>query len=140
MRVWGNKEQQIAGFLDQGISLTGELQFSGIVRIDGNFHGSISSSDKLIIGEHAVIHADIKVGDIEVHGQIFGNLEVKRRAEVFQTGRVRGDLQTSVLVIHAGAVLDGRSRMAAEQAEHRDVRESTRLVTDVTEEKRRVDS
>ena len=139
MKLWC-KSEEISGFLDQGKSITGELQFSNTLRIDGNFHGSISSSDKLIIGEHAVIHADIKVGDIEVHGQIFGNLEVKRRAEIFQTGKLRGDVQTSVLVIHAGAVLDGRSRMAAEQADRPEVRESTRIASEVAEEKRHVDS
>ena len=35
-----------------------------------------SSEDRLIIGEQAVVHADIKVGEIEIHGQVFGNVEV----------------------------------------------------------------
>jgi cytoskeletal protein CcmA (bactofilin family) len=62
------KSEQISGFLDQGTNVIGELQFSGTLRIDGNFQGSISSGDTLVIGEHAVVHADIKVGEIEIHG------------------------------------------------------------------------
>jgi len=110
------KSEEIAGFLDEGTRVTGDLQFSHTLRIDGNFHGSIASEDMLIVGEQAVVHADIKVGDLEVHGQIFGNVEVQRRTEIFSTGRLSGDLQTSVLLIQAGAVLDARSHMHPETA------------------------
>ena len=104
MSLW-RKSDEIVGFLDHGTEITGELQFSSTLRIDGNFHGSIVGEDRLIIGEQAVVHADIKVGDIEIRGQVFGNVEVKGQAEIFSTGRLRGDLQASVLVIQAGAVL-----------------------------------
>jgi cytoskeletal protein CcmA (bactofilin family) len=114
MKLWTKSSEQIAGFLDQGTNVTGELQFSGILRIDGNFHGSIASSDRLVIGEHAVVHADINVGELEVHGQVFGNVQVKKRTEIFSTGKLRGDLETASLIIQVGAVFDGRSRMPSE--------------------------
>ena len=138
MKLW-RKSEQISGFLDQGTNITGELQFSNTLRIDGNFHGSISSGDLLIIGEHAVVHADIKVGEIEIHGQVFGNVEVQRRAEISSTGRLRGDLQTSILIVQAGAVLDGKSHMAADPTS-RAVRESTRLAPEAAEEKSRIEN
>jgi cytoskeletal protein CcmA (bactofilin family) len=138
MKLW-RKSEQISGFLDQGTNITGELQFSNTLRIDGNFHGSITSGDTLIIGEHAVVHADIKVGEIEIHGQVFGNVEVKRRAEISSTGRLRGDLQTSILIVQAGAVLDGKSHMSTDQQQHGH-RESTRIASEHFEEKRRVDN
>src|SRR5947207_4349546 len=89
---------QVSGFLDKGTNVTGELEFAGTLRIDGNFHGSISSGDILVIGEHALVHADIKVGELEIHGQVFGNIESKRRIEVSSTGRVCGDINTPVLI------------------------------------------
>lgn len=130
MKIWPGKEQRIAGFLDQGTNLTGELQFSGTVRIDGNFHGSIGSGDTLIVGENAVIHADIRVREIEIHGQVFGNIEVGSRAEIHASGRLRGDLRTPVLVIHAGGVLDGRTQMITDSSvsSASQFRESTRIV------------
>src|SRR6516164_11691213 len=90
---------QVSGFLDKGTNITGELEFAGTLRIDGNFHGSIATGDTLIIGEHAVVHADIRAGEIEVHGQVFGTIEAKRRIEISPTGRVRGDIQATVLSI-----------------------------------------
>src|SRR5262249_3020485 len=106
------QSDQVSGFLDKGTNITGELEFAGTLRIDGNFHGSISTADSLIIGEHAVVHADIKAGDVEVHGQVFGTIEAKRRIEILVSGRVRGDVQTPELSVNPGAVLDGRVRMA----------------------------
>jgi cytoskeletal protein CcmA (bactofilin family) len=115
MKLW-RKAEVITGFLDHGTDLTGELQFSGTLRIDGNFHGSISNGDVLSIGENAKVHADIKVGEIEIYGYVVGNIEVTRRIEIFPTGRLRGDLVAPVLVVHEGGVFDGHSRMPSSNA------------------------
>jgi len=119
--------EEISGFLDQATSVTGELQFSGTLRVDGNFHGSINTGDILVVGEHAVIQADIKVGEIEIYGCVLGNLEVKRRIEIYPTGRVRGDIQTPVLIVNPGATFDGRSRMSGETEESEIVPEARRV-------------
>src|SRR4029453_10622838 len=111
------QSDHVSGFLDKGTNVTGELEFAGTLRIDGNFQGSISTSDNLVIGEHAVVHADIKVGEIEIHGQFFGRIEAKNRVEIFPSGRVRGDLHTPVLCVNPGAILDGGTHMAPEQSE-----------------------
>jgi cytoskeletal protein CcmA (bactofilin family) len=105
---------QVSGFLDKGTNVTGELEFAGTLRIDGNFHGSISTSDILVIGEHALVHADIKVGEIEIHGQVNGRIEAKRRVEITASGRLRGDVHTPVLAVTPGGVLDGRIQMAGD--------------------------
>ena len=94
--------EEVTGFLDQGTAVTGELQFSGTLRIDGHFHGSIATSDILTIGEHGAVHADIKVGEIEVHGHVSGNIEAKRRITIHSTGRVNGEIRTPNIVIEAG--------------------------------------
>ena len=106
--------EQFAGFLDNGTNVTGELDFAGTLRIDGNFHGSIGTGDFLVIGEHAIVHADIKAGEVEIHGQVFGRIEAKRRVEISATGRVRADIHTPVLSMMPGSTLDGRIQMAAD--------------------------
>lgn len=117
MKLRQKATDQVAGFLDQGTSLTGELEFTGTLRIDGNFHGSIATNDVLIIGEHATVHADIKAGEVEIHGQVCGSVVCTRRVEISPTGRVRGDVETPVLVIDPGATMDGRTRMAVDKPE-----------------------
>ena len=118
---------QVSGFLDKGTTVTGELEFAGTLRIDGNFHGSISTGDILIIGEHALVHADIKVGEIEIHGQVNGSIDAKRRVEITASGRLRGDVRTPVLAVTPGGVLDGRIQMAGDHPEETTV--ASRTVT-----------
>lgn len=35
------KDEEVKAFLGKGAEFTGKLMFSGIVRIDGDFHGEI---------------------------------------------------------------------------------------------------
>ena len=114
---FNNKISEISGFLDQGIELTGELHFTGILRLDGDFHGSIFAEGRLVIGEHANVHADIKVAEIVIAGQVFGSIEAKRRIEILSTGRVQGDVHTPVLVVRPGSMLDGRTSMVIPERE-----------------------
>jgi cytoskeletal protein CcmA (bactofilin family) len=109
MTLWRKSEDMVGGFLDNGTEVKGELQFSSTLRIDGTFHGSIVGEDRLIIGEQAVVHADIKVGDLEIRGQVHGNVEVQRQAEILSTGFLRGDIHSAVLIVQAGATFEGRS-------------------------------
>ena len=117
MNIRRKPTDEVAGFLDKGVNVTGELQFVGTLRIDGTFHGSIATDDYLIVGPHAVVHADIKAGELEIHGQVFGSIVCKRRIEISPSGRVCGDVETPVLVMTAGAIIDGRTRMAENKPE-----------------------
>src|SRR4051812_24062538 len=111
MKFRPKSSDQVIGFLDKGTSITGELQFAGTIRIDGNFHGAISTGDILIIGEHAVVQADIQVGEVQVHGQVIGSITANRRVELAANGRVRGDVRTKVLSVAPGGLIDGRVQM-----------------------------
>ena len=117
MKFRQKPSDQVSGFLDKGAHVTGELEFAGTLRIDGNFHGSISTNDILIVGEHAVVQADIKVGEIEIHGQVLGSIRAVRRIDITATGRVRGDITTPILAVTPGGVVDGRIHMAEDQSD-----------------------
>jgi len=109
---WGRKRSlDFQGFLDHGTTLTGELHFSGALRIDGTVHGSITTSDLLIVGEQASIHADIRAGEVQIHGAVLGSVECERRIEISSTGILRGDVRTPHLVIDEGGRFEGQSHL-----------------------------
>jgi cytoskeletal protein CcmA (bactofilin family) len=100
---------EFSGFLAQGTSLTGDLRFAGKLHLDGDFHGTISTDDVLVIGEKATIEADIKAGEVLISGKVFGNIECVRRVEINASGHVRGDIRTPKFVINEGGIFEGRS-------------------------------
>ncbi len=110
-----NKSQgPIRAFLGSGTEFEGLLNFEGTVRIDGNFKGEIKTNDCLIIGETALIEAEINVGHLIVMGKISGNIISLQKVEITSSGNVKGDVMSPILIIQEGAILEGNVRMEDE--------------------------
>jgi cytoskeletal protein CcmA (bactofilin family) len=102
----------IETFLGLETSLEGRLAFEGTVRIDGHFTGSIEGNEGvMVVGEKAVIDADILVHTAVVYGEVSGNIRAKNRIELHQPARVFGDLSSPVVIIDAGVVFHGNCSM-----------------------------
>ncbi len=104
---------EITTLLGRGTSFEGKLTFEGTVRIDGKFKGEVFSDDVLVIGEGALVEAEIDIGEIIIQGTVVGNVKAKRSIEIHAPGRVKGDLNTPSLQIDKGVVFEGRSFMEA---------------------------
>src|SRR5436305_9435615 len=102
---------EITTLLGRGATFEGKLTFDGTVRIDGRFKGEVFSDDVLVIGEGALVEAEIEVGEIIVQGQVIGNITAKRSIEIHAPGRIKGDLHTPTLQIDKGVMFEGRSFM-----------------------------
>jgi cytoskeletal protein CcmA (bactofilin family) len=109
--------QQAAGeittLLGRGATFEGKLTFEGTVRIDGRFKGEVFTDDTLVIGEGAIVEAQIDVGEVIIQGTVIGNVTAKRSIEIHAPGRVKGDLHTPTLQIDKGVIFEGRSFMEA---------------------------
>lgn len=105
----------ISTFLGSGARVEGLLDFEGTVRLDGKVDGKISGkSGTLIVGESALIKADISVGKAIVMGEIQGSILAAEKIELYPPGKVAGDIEAPVITIEAGAVLNGQCVMKRE--------------------------
>jgi cytoskeletal protein CcmA (bactofilin family) len=104
---------EITTLLGRGATFEGKLTFDGTVRIDGRFKGEVFSADTLVIGEGAIVEAEIDIGEIIIQGTVVGNIKAARSIEIHAPGRVKGDLHTPTLQIDKGVVFEGRSFMEA---------------------------
>src|SRR5213078_1692455 len=102
---------EITTLLGRGAAFEGKLTFDGTVRIDGRFKGEVFSDDVLVIGEGAIVEAEIDIGEVIVQGTVVGNIKAKRSIEIHAPGRVKGDLHTPNLQIDKGVIFEGRSFM-----------------------------
>ncbi|MFQ5431902.1 MAG: polymer-forming cytoskeletal protein [Nitrospinota bacterium] len=101
----------IRAFLGEGTEFEGLLSFEGTVRVDGSFKGEIQTENCLIVGESAVIEAEVNVGNLIVMGKLTGNVVATQKVEVSASGHVKGDLHTPSLIIQEGALIDGNIHM-----------------------------
>ena len=97
--------------LGRGSEFEGKLTFEGTVRIDGKFTGTIVSNDVLVVGEGAKISAEIGCGTIIVHGEISGNIKAKVAVELHHPAKVRGNIETPMLMIEKGVMFEGQTKM-----------------------------
>lgn len=104
---------EIRAFLGDGSKFEGTLVFDDIVRMDGHFQGSITSSDTLIAGQTAEILADIRVGTLILSGNFKGTIEAQNKVELRAPAVVEGTIQTPVLVVEEGVVMNSSITMTA---------------------------
>ncbi len=108
-----NKEE-INALLGWGTEFEGKLTFEGAVRVDGKFTGEVQSNGMLIIGEKAVVRAEIQAGIVLVHGETHGKISAKSRIEAYSPARIYGDIYSPVLVLGEGVIFEGTSHMTGE--------------------------
>ena len=101
-------------YLDQGSKVSGKLSFEGPARVDGQIDGEITAKDSLMIGESAVVTAQIKAASIIVAGKVSGDITASQRIEIRPSAKVMGNLTSPILVVHEGAVFEGHCAMQPE--------------------------
>jgi cytoskeletal protein CcmA (bactofilin family) len=106
-----SKKDDLTGFFDNGVKITGEIEFQNTLRIDGLFTGKIRSTDLLVIGDQGSVDGEIEVGTLSVNGIVKGIVRTKDRLEIQKTGRVYADVSTPSLFIVEGGILQGKCEM-----------------------------
>jgi cytoskeletal protein CcmA (bactofilin family) len=105
--------------LGRGVRLEGKLTFSGTVRVDATFKGSIVTDGVLVVGDQATVDADIACGTVVIEGEVNGNVTAKEAVELRRTARVHGDVEAPALTVERGAIFEGASRRPAGSASPR---------------------
>ncbi len=132
------KTGSISTFLGYGSSIEGTLDFQGTIRLDGNVKGKITSNGgTVIVGEKAVIDADIIVDGAIIMGAVNGTIDAKERIEVYPPGRVVGDIQSPVISIDIGAAFNGSCGMKAQTISAKKGTASPQKPSEADESKRR---
>jgi cytoskeletal protein CcmA (bactofilin family) len=107
----GPRHGPVTSFIDEGAELDGKCSFAGTLILNGKLKGEIESRGTLIVGGNAVVQAGIHASVVTVRGEVIGNIVASERIELAAGARVFGDLETPVLVVEEGALLEGRTRM-----------------------------
>lgn len=102
-----------SGFLEKGVSVEGKLDTTGTFRIDSPMKGTLTSNEKLIIGENARIEGQIEANYVIIAGRFDGTIKAKGKVEIQTKAIVTGEIHTPCLIIEPGAVFDGRCHMLA---------------------------
>ncbi|HEU0200399.1 MAG TPA: polymer-forming cytoskeletal protein [Burkholderiaceae bacterium] len=104
--------KEIASLIGAGSTITGDVLFSGGLRIDGTIKGAVRCVDgekagMLVISEHGAVEGEVRAAHLVVAGRIEGPVHASELVELQPKARVRGDVHYRALEMHNGAVVDG---------------------------------
>ena len=106
------KDGSMSGFVGGGTTLSGEVAFKGMLRVDGHLTGSIiSEKGTLIVSSGGRVDANIHVAVAKINGAVHGDIVASERLELGRTAQIHGDIRTSALIIEQGAIFEGNCRM-----------------------------
>ena len=101
----------IATVFGEDTQFFGDLSFIKSLQINGSFEGEISSGGFLVIGEGAIVKANIKAKTVIINGTVYGNVEAIDKLEIQSKGKLYGNIRTSKLKIADGVVFEGNCEM-----------------------------
>jgi len=109
-----NEEPGKEKVLDVDASMQGTLSFNDPVnlRINGKFEGKLNTKGSLVIGENADVVADVRGEQITIAGKVRGNIKASKEIRVISPATIEGNLETAVLSVAEGSVINGNVKMS----------------------------
>ena len=103
--------EQYQNVIGKDATLSGEISFPEDTYIDGVIEGNLTIKGSVYVGENAVIKANISATDVTSEGTIKGNIVCEGTLTLLHTARVTGDIQTSLLKVEEGAIVQAKISM-----------------------------
>jgi len=90
------------------VKIEGELKAVGNVSIEGLVTGSVSTDKDVLVGEKAVIVADVRAQNATIAGQVKGSIQISGHLTLRPSAKVQGDINTKTIAIESGAQINGQ--------------------------------
>ncbi len=111
-----SREQETLSYninrISQGTEITGTINTTGDIRIDGILEGNLTSKGRVVIGETGRVKGELNCRFIDVWGTFEGSLSATEATNMKAMATVTGDLKTCKLCIEVGAKFNGTCSMS----------------------------
>jgi cytoskeletal protein CcmA (bactofilin family) len=99
--------------ISPGTVITGNIESTGDIRIDGTLKGNLYCKSKIFIGPQSVIEGDIIAQQADIHGKVDGRVQVNDLLYLRGKAIILGDIHTSKLLMEPTVSFNGQCRMGA---------------------------
>ena len=97
----------INSIVGEGTRFSGEIDLEGLLRIDGDFSGTIRTGGKVLVGKNGRAECTIRAGTVVIGGVLKGNIFAEEKVIILSTGMIIGNIHTPRLIAEEGVILDG---------------------------------
>ncbi len=109
----------INSIVGEGTSFSGDILLTGLLRIDGDFKGSITTEGKVLIGKSGRAECTIKADTIVIGGVVKGDIISTDKVVILSSGMLIGNLSAPRLIAEEGVVLNGDCKIMKEPVDEK---------------------
>lgn len=105
------QEQNLDTFIGQKTTIKGDINFSGLMHVDGSIEGSIIAStenDTLMISESGQVSGTVKSGNLVINGTVEGDVTASGKIEVASKARINGNIYYVNIEMETGSQVNGQ--------------------------------
>lgn len=103
----------INSIVGEGTKFAGDLELNGLLRIDGDFIGTITTIGKVLIGKNGRAECTITADTVVIGGVVKGDIVSKEKVVILSTGMLIGNVSTPRLISEDGVILNGFCMIAS---------------------------
>jgi cytoskeletal protein CcmA (bactofilin family) len=107
----GAPPESVISIIGPGMTVIGECQTDGTIRIEGRVEGIVRAGKAVVVGRDGAVDGDVITQDAVISGRVNGTLIAESRLELQATCRIDGEVRARRMQLEEGALLNGRVQM-----------------------------
>ncbi|CAL8476469.1 MULTISPECIES: polymer-forming cytoskeletal protein [Caballeronia] len=118
----GVKMAKLATLVAHNVHISGDLEFSEGLRMDGQVTGNVSGrpgeETLLVVSDQGAIRGNVSAYDVIINGCVTGDVTVAHFVELQSNARVLGNIYYQQLRMDIGATVEGKLTKLDSQSAH----------------------
>lgn len=110
-----SKEKRVNSVIGEGAAFSGTLRVDGSLVIHGDFEGTVTCTETLVVGKTGRLKAEMDVQSATIAGRVEGRIFAKERVELQTGSHFLGDVHSRSFVIQDGVFFQGNCTMGEAQ-------------------------
>jgi cytoskeletal protein CcmA (bactofilin family) len=107
----------INSIIGEGTRFNGEFDLNGLLRIDGDFCGTVRTEGKVLVGKNGRAECTVYAGTVVVGGILRGNIFANEKVVILSTGIVLGNIHSPRFIVEEGVIFNGTAKIVQPEAE-----------------------
>lgn len=104
----------VNSIVGSGTHFRGHIELSGLLRIDGDFSGSVKTQGKVIVGRGGRADCSIDAHTVVIGGIVRGNVYATDKVIALESAIIIGNIYATRLIAEEGVLLDAGLMVSGE--------------------------
>ena len=101
-------EAFVNSLVGEGSFFRGDITIGGLLRIDGDFSGSVKTTGKVFVGRSGRADCSINAASVVVGGIVRGAIQASEKVVILSSAVIVGSITSPRLIAEEGVILDGQ--------------------------------